>query len=208
MRSLAIVVPAFNPERPLPRLPGTVLLVDDGSRVPVSGAALRHPARRGYGAALLSGFALAFEGGFERIATFDADGQHDPADLPRLLSESADIVSGSRFLPESPRRGLAPPPERQAVNRAVLSRVNGLTGWELTDAFCGLKVYRAEALRKLRLTEPGYGLPLQLWLQAHRAGLSVREVPVACIYHAATPGRPLADYLSVLERELCSICSP
>lgn len=207
MGSLAIVVPAHDPPYPLPALPGTVLLVDDGSKVPVPGAAVRHPERRGYGAALLSGFKLALQGGFERIATFDADGQHDPEDLARLLTVSCDIVSGSRFLPTSPRRGVPPPPERLAVHRAVLERLAQLTDYVLTDAFCGLKVYRAEALRKLRLTEPGYGLPLQLWLQAYRAGLTVEEVPVACIYHAASPGRPLQSYLDVLERELCSTCS-
>jgi dolichol-phosphate mannosyltransferase len=210
MGSLAVVVPAHNQaaqlEALLPCLPGTVVVVDDGSTDQTKGT-VRFARRRGYGAALQAGFAWALERGFERVATFDGDGQHDPADLPRLLEQDADIVSGSRFQPSSPRRGHPPPQERQAVNQAILERLNPLTGWNLTDAFCGLKVYRSDALRKLRLDEPGYAMPIQLWIQAHKAGLTVREVPVACIYHTASAGRPLQDYLSVLERELCSTCS-
>lgn len=211
MGSLAVVVPTFNHfeglERLISALPGEVVVVDDGSTavLPTEGAVrLRHDQRRGYGAALLTGFTYALERGFERIATIDADGQHDPADLLRLLDFGADIVSGSRFHPQSARRGLPPPPSRQAVHQAVLQRLNGLTGWGLTDAFCGLKVYRSAALRQLSLDEPGYAMPLQLWLQAHRLGLSVLEVPVACIYHGASPGRPLDEYLRVLS---CSTCS-
>lgn len=210
MGSLAIVVPAHNQaaelNRLLPRLPGTVVVVDDGSTDGTRGT-VRLPTRQGYGAALQAGFVWALQRDFDRIATFDGDGQHDPEDLPRLLEHPADIVSGSRFLPDSPRRGVPPPPQRQRVNRAVLQRLNALTGWSLTDAFCGLKVYRADALRQLRLDEKGYALPIQLWVQAHKAGLCVQEVAVACIYHTAAPGRPLEDYLAVLERELCSTCS-
>lgn len=216
MASLAVIVPAYNQAAQLrallPRLPGTVLVVDDGSTDETALATsqvevIRFSRQRGYGSALQAGFAWALEHGFERVVTLDGDGQHDPEELPRLLAVDTDIVSGSRFLPESPRRGVEPPAQRQSVNRAVLACLNALTGWSLTDAFCGFKAYRTESLRRLDLTEPGYGMPLQLWLQAHRAGLSVREVPVTCIYHSSQPGRPLQDYLRVLERELCSTCS-
>ena len=52
----------------------------------------------------------------------------------------------------------------------------------LTDAFCGFKAYRVEALSSLRITETGWGMPLQLWVQAARLGLRVKEVAVPRIY--------------------------
>ncbi|MCE7873448.1 glycosyltransferase family 2 protein [bacterium CPR1] len=217
MGFLVTVIPAFNQARELaillPLLCGPVLVVDDGSSDQTARVASRHGAvplrlaRSGYGAALIAGFAWAMQLGFERVVTMDADLQHDPEDLPALLAGSADIVSGSRFLPQSRQRGLPPPPERQKVNRTVCQRLSELTGWRLSDAFCGLKAYRARALERLQLDEPGYAMPLQLWVQAWRAGLSLQEVPVTCIYHSAGPGRPLHDYLAVLEREACSTCS-
>lgn len=218
MGFLATVIPAFNQARELavllPRLRGPVLVVDDGSSDATGSVArqlgavhLRLPRRSGYGAALIAGFDWVCQRGFERVVTLDADLQHDPDDLPALLAGSADIVSGSRFLPGSRQRGLPPPPDRQEVNRTVCLRLNEMTGWQLSDAFCGLKVYRTRALERLQLDEPGYAMPLQLWVQAWLAGLSVQEVPVTCIYHSSGPGRPLHDYLAVLERESCSTCS-
>lgn len=216
MGFLVTVIPAFNQARELaillPRLSGPVLVVDDGSSDETAQVAARHGAAQlrldhsGYGAALIAGFAWARQRGYERVVTMDADLQHDPDDLPGLLAGSADIVSGSRFLPGSKQRGLPPPPERQRVNRMVCQRLNELTGWQLSDAFCGLKAYRTTALERLQLDEPGYAMPLQLWMQAWKAGLSLQEVPVTCIYHTSGRGRKLHDYLSVLEREACSTC--
>ena len=89
--------------------------------------------------------------------------------------------------------------------------VNAVTGWGLSDTFCGFKAYSVEALSKLRLTEAGYGMPLELWAKAWRAGLRVRELPVERIYfdHARTFGADLDDparrrdyYLDVWRRVL------
>jgi dolichol-phosphate mannosyltransferase len=74
------------------------------------------------------------------------------------------------------------PAERQRVNELVTQEINRVTGWSLTDAFCGFKAYRRQALEAMRLTEPGYGMPLQVWAQAYRAGLKVIELPVPRIY--------------------------
>jgi len=52
----------------------------------------------------------------------------------------------------------------------------------LTDAFCGFKCYRVDALKHLHITEPGYAMPLEVWVQASQAGLKVIELPVPLIY--------------------------
>jgi dolichol-phosphate mannosyltransferase len=80
----------------------------------------------------------------------------------------------------------------------------------LTDSFCGFKGYRVEALRKLNLTETNYGFPIQFWLQAAKAGLTVTEVAVPLIYkdysrnfnnQFATRDERLTHYLQVMEKE-------
>lgn len=170
---------------------GSMIVVDDGSTDATAAVLARrddveviaHGDNLGYGRSLIDGFERALALGAAAVVTMDCDGQHEPAHIPGFFAALAgcDIASGSRYLPDSPVNGAAPP-ERQGVNRRVTEEINRVTGWSLTDAFCGFKAYRAEALGKLRLTEQGYGMPLELWAQAFRAGLCVMELPVDRIY--------------------------
>ncbi|MCB0353673.1 MAG: hypothetical protein KDD64_09120, partial [Bdellovibrionales bacterium] len=98
-----------------------------------------------------------------------------------MLAEGFDLVSGSRYLPESKVIG-TPPGQRRQINECVTSKLNSMTGWSLTDAFCGFKGYRVDALSKLHLTELGYGFPLQLWIQAFRANFRIVELAVPRVY--------------------------
>lgn len=199
---------------------GCVIVVDDGSgdATPDVLAArddivvVTHPENRGYGQSLIDGFSAALAEGADAVVTMDCDGQHEPAHIPEFLGalEQCDIASGSRYLPDSPVEGVAPP-SRQDVNRRVTEVINRATGWSITDAFCGFKAYRRGALEAMRLTEPGYAMPLELWAEAHRAGLCVVELPVDRIYFDGDrsfgqdlddPERRLGYYLRVWERAL------
>jgi glycosyltransferase involved in cell wall biosynthesis len=144
---------------------------------------LTHPQNRGYGAALNTAFQYAIDHDFEVIVTLDCDGQHEPQRIPRFVSaaKTADIVSGSRYLKTYPGDS-APPAQRLFVNRTITRQLNQLLGLKLTDAFCGFKAYRVDALRKLNVTELGYAMPLQLWVQAAMRGMNIIEIPVPLIY--------------------------
>ncbi len=172
---------------------GDVLVVDDGSddgtrellarRNDIT--VLRHPTNRGYGAALHTAFNYAAGQGYDVLVTIDCDGQHEPqriADLAAACTGDVDIVSGSRYLATNEVQSGAAPVDRRLINQTITHELNECLGHELTDAFCGFKAYRVSALERLDLTEPGYAMPLELWVQAAYQGLRVVEVPVPLIY--------------------------
>lgn len=171
---------------------GVIIAVDDGSSDGTKEllserrdiVTISHQENLGYGASLMAGLQIAAWLGARGIVTMDCDGQHEPRHIPEFLAavENVDIVSGSRYLPESVILGEAPP-DRAAVNARVTAEINATTGWSLTDAFCGFKAYRGEIVPALVVDEPGYAMPLQLWARAWQAGLRVVELPIERIYY-------------------------
>lgn len=191
-------IPVYNEERHVAgvlrevrKYTPEILVVNDGS---TDGTAsilahepgvrvITHPRNRGYGAALVSAFDFAVRHGTDVLVTMDCDGQHEPARIPVLLEalHDADIVSGSRYLRDF-RQDTPAPHDRRFINRMVTDELNDSFGLNITDAFCGFKAYRRQALERLRITETGWAMPLQLWVQAARLGLRVREVAVPRVY--------------------------
>src|SRR5205807_2413604 len=111
----------------------------------------------------------------------------------------ADIVSGSRYLRRF-RQNTAAPRERQQINQIITDELNQRLGLHLTDAFCGFKAYRVQALQRLRITETSWGMPLQLWVQAARLGLRIKEVAVPRVY--LDPKRAFGGVLNGAEERL------
>ncbi len=169
-----------------------VLVVDDAStdRSPEIARqfarVIRHPEPSGYGAALRTAFRHALREGVNVLITLDADGQHPPEWIPRFLEAlertGADVVSGSRYHPRSPRVD-TPPPERRKVNRWITFYLRRFWRLPITDAFCGYKAYTPRALALLQdLEEPGYGMPLEAWLRLSCGGARIAEIPVPLLY--------------------------
>jgi len=230
MRTL-IAIPVYNEEEHLDRVIGDViryspevLAIDDGS-TDRSAEILdgypfvevhHHEVNEGYGQSLIDAFAIAIGRRFDWMVTLDADEQHDPAAIGLFLAEAArddaDVLSGSRYLPESLRRSPVPE-ERRSINVLMSAILARATPYRLTDAFCGFKAYRVSALGRLHLTERGYAIPLQFWIQAARHGLRVREVPIQLVYVDPSrrfggglddPRVRLRRYLAVLDGELAA----
>jgi dolichol-phosphate mannosyltransferase len=191
-------IPVYNEERHLEavlrkvrRTSARILVVNDGSTDRTADllarqhdvAILTHAQNRGYGAALISAFAYALEQDVDVLVTMDCDGQHEPARIPVLLEaiHDVDIVSGSRYLRDF-RQNATAPADRRQINRQITAELNARFGLILTDAFCGFKAYSRAALCRLRITETGWGMPLQLWVQAARLGLRIKEVGVPRLY--------------------------
>lgn len=202
-----------------------ILVVDDGSSDETPRLLAReqdlhvvtHSMNQGYGAALRTAFEYAMEQGFDILVTIDCDGQHEPRLIPEIARHLADfddgpcdLVSGSRYF----RVGEAEcdaPADRRKINRQVTEELNQRLGLSLTDAFCGFKAYRVDALANLEITECGYAMPLQLWVQAVCLEWNIIEFPVPLIYldENRSFGGTLDDaqqrldyYRSVLRKEI------
>jgi len=168
-----------------------ILVIDDGStdgtrellaqRDDIN--VVLHEQNRGYGAALQTAFEYAIVRRYDVIVTIDCDGQHEPQRISQLAYDcaEADILSGSRYLDTDQSTDHVPTDRRQ-INQTITAELNERLGLEITDAFCGFKAYCTRALAQLDLTETGYAMPLELWVQAAKRNLRIREMSVPLIY--------------------------
>jgi glycosyltransferase involved in cell wall biosynthesis len=197
-RAVWVVIPAFNEggalERVLERLAFlsvTTVVVDDGSSdgcAATSGMkaswVLRHAINLGQGAALQTGIRFALQKGADVIVTFDSDGQHDPADIEKLVAaldvNSADFALGSRFLGEAP--GI--PWTRQLVLRAGVIFTRVLSGVSVTDTHNGLRAMTRRGAQALNLTLNRMEHASQFLDQVVESRLRYVEVPVRIRYSA------------------------
>lgn len=146
-----------------------------------------HAVNQGYGAALRTAFDYAVTYGFDVLVTIDCDGQHQPQliqEIAALVDDPAspvDMVSGSRYLEEFAGNSSAPV-DRRRINRQITNCLNDKLNLNITDAFCGFKAYRVSALSDLDITDTGYAMPLQLWIQAADLDWRICEYAIPLVY--------------------------
>ena len=166
-----------------------VVVVDDGSTdgsgeaAEAAGATvLRHPANRGKGAALASGFAYAKKIGADAVLTMDADGQHDPAEIRNLVAAHeahprALVVGVRSFAPEDmPRRS-------RIGNRISTWWISRYAGVRYSDTQSGFRVYPS-AIFDVPLRSTKFDTETELLLRAAKMKLGLVEVPIKTIYAA------------------------
>jgi dolichol-phosphate mannosyltransferase len=145
------------------------------------------PGKAGLGAAYVSGFRWGLEHGYDVLVEMDADGSHQPEELPRLLAalRGADVVLGSRWVDGG--EVLNWPRSRLVLSRAGNAYTRVALGLPLGDATGGFRAYRREVLEKLPLADvasQGYCFQVDLVWQAVRAGFRVVEVPITFVERA------------------------
>ena len=189
-------IPAFNEEANIAKVVLTVerfvdrvLVCNDGSTdmtgviaEALGAEVIRHETNLGYGAALQSLFEEARKRGVDVAVTLDADGQHDPSEIPKLLKRlslgDVDIVIGSRFL----EGGGSEVPEGRKAGIKVLSGLVSNGEVRITDAQSGFRAYNRHALETLKLSELGMGLSTEILVKAGNHGLKIAEVPISVSY--------------------------
>ncbi len=201
-----VLIPAFRCESSvgpvvsgIRSLADDVVVVDDGSPDGTAAAAeaagarvLRRKENGGKGTALREGLAAVLSEGFTHVAFVDADGQHDPPDLARLLEAAAggaDFVIGSRL--GSP--GAMPAKNYWAITIGdkVLGRMTGLP---VEDGQSGFRVVSAELLRPLRLVSRRFAIENEILVKAAPRVRKLAIVPVRTIYGAGgSHYRPFHD---------------
>ena len=194
-----VILPTYNEAENLETIvaavlaavPGVHVLVVDDSSPDGTGAiaealegveVLHQPRKSGLGRAYVAGFAHALAAGATTVVEMDADLSHNPADLPRLLaplSEGADLVLGSRYVPgggiqdwDALRRGLS---------RFGCSYARRVLGVPVRDLTGGFKAFRASALETIdyaSVRSQGYAFQVELTYRALQRGLRVEEVPI------------------------------
>lgn len=195
-RESLLVVPALNEAGNLERLlaavastglAADVLVVDDGSHDATAKIAqacgaivVRHPFNLGYGAALQTGYKYADRNGYAFVVQMDADGQHDPADVARLLEPvrrgEADLVIGSRFIQASDYpMGVV----RSAARRFFTTLLVALGGPRVADPTSGFQALSRPVFRFCCSDLYPSDFPdIDVLLLLHRQGFRIREVPV------------------------------
>lgn len=192
---IAAVIPAYNEADNLPavlgQMPGDVLglpvvpiVIADGCTDATEATArnfgaavIRRDLRRGSGAAVRLGYQAALDGGAAIIVTLDADGQHDPKEMERLVAplieRRADMVQGSRILGSFEIESSI----RKWGVRAFARVMTFLGRTRITDPSTGYRAVTASALRRLDLRQDQFYVS-ELILDAARKGLDVMEVPI------------------------------
>jgi glycosyltransferase involved in cell wall biosynthesis len=195
-RSCLAVVPAYNESGTVGQVVTAlhehapsfdVVVIDDGSTdgtareaVGAGARVLRHPFNLGIGGAVQSGFKFALENGYDNMVQVDADGQHDPAEIAKLVDEmegdaGVDVICGSRFLEDLEYVG---PISRRAgihVFAFILSRI---VGQKVTDPTSGFRLYNRRAITLFASDYPHDYPEVEAVLVLHNHRLRMREVAV------------------------------
>jgi len=145
---------------------------------------LHRDGKAGLGAAYIAGFRWALAEGYDVVVEMDADGSHQPEELPLLLDalKGADLVLGSRWVPGGTVRNW--PKSRELLSRGGNTYARMMLGIGLKDATGGYRAYRAGTLRAIALEEvgsQGYCFQIDLAMRALQAGLRVVEVPITFV---------------------------
>jgi glycosyltransferase involved in cell wall biosynthesis len=196
---IVVGIPAFNEEHTIARVvleaqkfADAVVVCDDGSTDCTAKIAerlgadvVRHEKNDGYGASIKSLFLRAQELNADVFVTLDADGQHEPNEIPYVIKPivegEADVVIGSRFVDKN---GAAEMPlYRQLGAKLITKMVNGSAKNGVTDSQSGFRAYSHLALDRLNFFEDGMGASVEILLKASKTDLRIVEVPSTCKYN-------------------------
>jgi glycosyltransferase involved in cell wall biosynthesis len=196
-QNVTVILPAFNEEISIGSVvlltkyyADSVIVVDDGSSDRTAEIARKagaevivHEVNKGKGAALKTGFEAANDMGADIIVTMDSDGQHNPAEIPKLVDPiikgEADMVNGSRYL-----NGLGKnTPSYRRVGQTILDGATKLnSGLQVTDSQSGFRAFSASMKDIFRFKAKGMAIESEMLADAGKYGLRIAEVEIGVRY--------------------------
>ena len=203
-----VIVPAYNEENrisavleKIKKYCQDIIVVDDGSTDKTSDVAkkediivLRHIVNLGKGAALKTGCDFALKNDAKKIIVIDADGQHDPDEIPNFLNalESSDIVFGYRTMKKSM------PFVFKLGNWFINKVAEMLFGIRIKDSQCGYRAFTDEAYKRMRWKSTGYYVESEMIVNAGKKHLSYDEIPIKTIYADRYKGTTILDGIKIV----------
>lgn len=214
MAKLTAILPAYNEELCISgiilgsrKYVDRIIVVDDGSSdntaeiAELAGAeVISHRTNKGKGGALRTGFEAAK--GSEIIITLDADGQHNPNEIPKLIAPlingEADVVNGSRYVDGNGKET----PAYRRVGQTVLDKATNLTsGINITDSQSGFRAFARRAIPAFRFNCIDFGIESEMITDAANAGLRIKEVEIGVRYDVdGSTKNPVSHGVGVLIR--------
>lgn len=220
--TITAVIPAYNEAKTIGRVVeetcryvNQVVVVDDGSTdgtpdlaIRAGAMILKHTHNAGYGASLATGFKYVKDNGANILVVLDADGQHDPSQIPLLVAPiiegRADMVIGSRFMDDERKSDI--PAYRRFGIGVVNKAWRFASSDSMTDTQCGFRAYSRRAIDGIDITEAGMSASLEVLDQASDNNLKVVEVPVSVRYEGDTstmePGKHGMELINYVMKKL------
>jgi len=203
---IAAVIPAYNEEKYLKdvilktrKFVDKVIVVDDGSKdrtveiaKKYADITLHHVVNMGKGFALRTGFEEAIRERASKIVMLDADGQHDPSDIPKLLRALSDteLVVGSRDFEKMPLRA-------RFANIFLSFLFRCLFGTRINDTQSGFRALKSEIYKKIKWKSNRYGVETEMLANAAKKKINYSEVPIKTIYHEIYKGTNFTDGIKI-----------
>ena len=195
MNKICAIISAYNEEKNL----GLVLekiknynidaiVIDDGSTDNTTAIAerenaylIKHASNEGKGKALRDGFRLALEKGYELTITLDADGQHNPDEIPffidRIRRSDAGIIIGNRL--HSPE-GM--PLYRLFINRLFSKIASMVCRQNISDVACGYRIIKRKVLQSINLNADRFDIEPEILIKSAKANFKIDSINIKCIY--------------------------
>jgi len=203
-----VIIPAYNEEKHVGKVieevkkyARNIVLVDDGSKDKTSEIGrnkkvivLRHVVNLGKGAALKTGCDFALLKGAKQIIAIDADGQHEPKEIPNFLKSlgGVDIVFGYRKFSQQM------PFVLKLGNKSINTATKMLYGINLKDTQSGYRAFTADAYRKIRWKATDYSMESEMIANAGKHKLKYKEIPIQTIYSDKYKGTTVLDGFKIV----------
>ena len=211
---IIVCIPAYNEEKAIGKIivqaqnfVDKVVVCDDGSddstgliAERLGAIVIKHVRNMGYGSAIRSLFLKARKLRASIVVTLDADGQHDPNQIPTIikpiLDKKADITIGSRFM--KIREGEISRFRKIAIK--TINKISGSGGVKIADTQSGFRAYNRISIKKITPSEQGMGVSTEILLKAKDLGLKIAEIAIAIKYEGIRKSsqNPIFHFIDVL----------